>query len=116
MITENCLIQNRTGCRLSQGGARRAPAGSLPPSQRAQRPHRRGLSLLPAYGHRTEVQNSRPVWLADRPDWKRLGLAFARLRFTTETPETCARILRDYRSGASAPDVFTRGLYERGVT
>ena len=116
MITENCLIQNRTGCRLSQEG----PA--VPRQAPCRRPNvlndRTGAAfpLLPAYGHRTEVQNSRPVWLADRPDWKRLGLAFARLRFTTETPETCARILRDYRSGASAPDVFTRGLYERGVT
>ncbi len=163
MITENCLIQNRTGCRLSQEGPavpRQAPCRRpnvlndrtgaafplLPayghrtevqnsrPVWLADRPDwkRLGLAfarlrfttetpetcfpLLPAYGHRTEVQNSRPVWLADRPDWKRLGLAFARLRFTTETPETCARILRDYRGGASAPDVFTRGLYERGVT
>ena len=115
MITENCLVQNRTGCRLSRGG----------PAVPAQAPCRgahtlqdrvgAAFPLLPAYGHRTEVQNSRPLWLADRTDWKRLGLAYARLRFTVESPADCAAILRDYRTGAPAPVLFTRGLYERGV-
>ena len=71
--------------------------------------------LLPAYGHRTEIQNSRPLWLADRADWRQLGLAFARLRFTTETPAECVRVFRDYLTGAAARGAFTRGLYERGV-
>jgi putative protease len=53
--------------------------------------------------------------LADRPDWKRLGLAYARLRFTTESPAECAEVFRSYLSGASAKGEFTRGLYERGV-
>lgn len=34
--------------------------------------------LLPAYGHRTEIQNSKPLYLADRPEHRRLGLAYAR--------------------------------------
>ena len=115
MITENCLVQNRTGCRLSRGG----PA--VPAQAPCREPHtlrdRTGAAfpLLPAYGHRTEIQNSRPLWLADRTDWKRLGLAYARLRFTTESPAGCAAILRAYRTGAPAPALFTRGLYERGV-
>ena len=71
--------------------------------------------LLPAYGHRTEVQNSRVLWLADRPDHQRLGLRFARLRFTTETAEECVRVFRGYLKGEKAPGEFTRGLYERGV-
>ena len=71
--------------------------------------------LLPAFGHRTEIQNSRPLWLADRPDFRRLGLAFARLRFTTESAAECAEIFRAYLEGRPAAGDFTRGLYERGV-
>ena len=56
-----------------------------------------------------------PDWLADRPDFRRLGLAFARLRFTTESAAECAEIFRAYREGRSAAGDFTRGLYERGV-
>ena len=71
--------------------------------------------MLGVYGHRTELQNSRPLWLADREDYKGLGLKYARLRFTTETAQECADILRAYQRGAAAPGEFTRGLYERGV-
>ena len=71
--------------------------------------------LLSAFGRRTEIQNSRPLWLADRSDWRRLGLAFARLRFTTETPAECLRVFGDYLTGAAPEGAFTRGLYERGV-
>ena len=71
--------------------------------------------LLTAFGRRTEIQNSRPLWLADRADWRQLGLAFARLRFTAETPAECVRVFRDYLTGAAAQGAFTRGLYERGV-
>ena len=71
--------------------------------------------LLPAYGHRTEIQNSAPVWLADKPEWKHCGLTYARLRFTTEAPAECADIFRAYQTGAPASGPFTRGLYYRGV-
>ena len=115
MITENCLVQNDCGCRLD----RNAPA--VPENGPCHRPNflqdRTGAAfpLLPAYGHRTEVQNSRVLWLADRPDWKRMGLAYARLRFTTESPEECVRVMRAYQEGRPAEGEFTRGLYERGV-
>ena len=71
--------------------------------------------MLPAFGHRTELQNCRPLYLGDRPEWKKLGLAYGRLRFTTETAEECVRVFQDYRNGTPAPGQFTRGLYERGV-
>ena len=115
MVTEHCLVQNARGCRLSETGPavpREAPCRSprvLRDRTGAEFP------LLPAYGHRTELQNSRPLWLADLPDWRRLGLTWARLRFTTESPADCGKILRDYRSGAPSPEPFTRGLYQRGV-
>ena len=115
MITENCLLQNDCGCRLDRNGP------VVPEHAPCRRPNvlqdRTGATfpLLPAFGHRTEIQNSRALWLADRNDWKQLGLAYARLRFTTESPEECVRVARAYRSGAPAPAEFTRGLFERGV-
>ena len=71
--------------------------------------------LLSAFGRRTEIQNSRPLWLADRTDWRKLGLTHARLRFTTETAAECVRVFRAYLTGAAPEGAFTRGLYERGV-
>ncbi len=115
MITENCLVQNGTGCRLSERGA------AVPQDAPCRKPNylqdRTGarFPLLPAYGHRTELQNSAPLWLADKPDWRHCGLRFARLRFTTESPADCAAIFRAYENGAPAPAAFTRGLYYRGV-
>lgn len=102
MITENCLIQNSVGCRCDRPNVLNDRTGAAFP-------------LLPAFGHRTEVENCRPLYLADRPDYRRLGLAFARLRFTTEAPEECVRIFRAYRQHAAPEGEFTRGLYLRGV-
>lgn len=115
MITENCLVQNAAGCRRDREGPA-VPADGPCRSQQLLR-DRTGAAfpLLPAFGHRTEIQNSRPLWLADRPDFRRLGLAFARLRFTTESAAECAEIFRAYLEGRSATGDFTRGLYERGV-
>ena len=102
MITENCLIQNTAGCRCDRPNFLNDRTGASFP-------------LLPSFGHRTEVQNSRRLYLADRPDYRRLGLCYARLRFTTESPRECVQTFRDYLDGAPAPAEFTRGLYQRGV-
>ena len=110
MITENCLVQNETGCHLSEAG------DAVPQQAPCRKPNdlqdRTGAKfpLLPAYGHRTEIQNSTPVWLADKPEWKHCGLTYARLRFTTEAPAECADIFRAYQTGAPASGPFTRGL------
>lgn len=71
--------------------------------------------LLDAFGGRTEIENSCPLWLADRDAWRNIGLSFARLRFTTESPAECVRVVRGYRDGLPADGAFTRGLYGRGV-
>lgn len=102
MITENCLIKNSGGCRCDRPNTLRDRTGAAFP-------------LLPAYGHRTEIQNSKTLWLADLPDYRRLGLAYARLRFTTETPAECVRIFRAYLDKEAPSGEFTRGLYRRGV-
>jgi len=115
MITENCLVQNETGCRLDREG--RCVPQSAPCRRMNTLQDRTGAAfpLLPVWGHRTEVQNSRQLWLADRPEWTRLGLAYARLRFTTEPAEECVRVFNAYCSGEASRGEFTRGLYERGV-
>ena len=61
------------------------------------------------------MEFSRSLFVAVRPVYRRLGLAYARLRFTTETPETCVQVFQAYRDGTPAEGMFTRGLYQRGV-
>jgi putative protease len=113
MITENCLIRNAGRCPVQDPFRDPVP----PCGQGHSLCDRTGAAfpLLPAFGHRTEIQNSRPVYLADRQDWKSLGLSFARLRFTDETPEECVRVFRAYQEGLPPVGLFTRGLYDRGV-
>lgn len=53
--------------------------------------------LLCAHGCRSEIQNSKALYLADKPQWKECGLTWARLRFTTETAEEALDILRRYQ-------------------
>lgn len=102
MLMENCLVRNETGCSCRRPYALTDRTGAAFP-------------LLPAWGHRTELQNCKPLYLGDRDDWKRLGLRYARLRFTTESAEECVQVFRDYLSGGDAPAEFTRGLFDRGV-
>lgn len=80
MITENCLVQNETGCRLDRQGPCVPEDGPCRCGQPNVLVDRTGAAfpLLPAYGHRTEIQNSKPLYLADRPEHRRLGLAYAR--------------------------------------
>ena len=67
-------------------------------------------------GGRSEIENAKTLYLADRDDWRDIGLSYARLRFTTETPDECAAILRAHVEGTDcAPAELTRGLFYRGV-
>ena len=79
---------------------------------------RRGerFPVIEVSGGRCEIENAKTLYLADRGDWRDIGLSLARLRFTTETPEECADILRAHVEGRErAPDDLTRGLFYRGV-
>ena len=72
--------------------------------------------MLCSHGCRCEIQNSRKLFLADKPEWQRCGLRWARLRFTTESAEDCLAALERYEGkGGDAPEDFTRGLFYRGV-
>ena len=105
MITENCLNQDGRGqCHCGEG------PGRLKDRTGAEFP------VLPVFGCRSEIENCVPLFLADKADYRRLGLRYARLRFTTESPAECAAILRRYTGGGTwQPKQFTRGLFYRGV-
>ncbi len=112
MITENCLVRNRYGCR-SKDLKGPCAAGHGLVDRRGER-----FPVCPAFGCRSEIENGKILFLADKPEWQRMGLAYARLRFTTEGAEECAAVLRRYRGdGGWAPDpkALTRGLFYRGV-
>lgn len=104
MIAENCIIKNRTGQCSCEGD-------NILTDRKGER-----FPVVKAPGCRNEILNSKKLFLADKPDWKRVGLTYARLLFTTENPWECAQALERYKDGSQwAPAEFTRGLYYRGV-
>lgn len=117
MIMENCVIRNQLGCRdAGRDYADRSPACRC--GQENVLVDRTGAQfpLVGQWGHRCEIENSKVLFLADKPEWRQLGLTRARLRFTTESPEECARVLRAYQGRSDyRPDQLTRGLFYRGV-
>lgn len=103
MITENCPLRCAGQCGRGAGGVLTDRTGAAFP-------------VLCSHGCRSEIQNSKTLFLADKPEWQRCALHWARLRFTTETAEECLAALRRYQGqGGYAPADFTRGLFYRGV-
>ena len=117
MIMENCVIRNQLGCRdAGRDYGDRSPACRC--GQENVLVDRTGAQfpLVGQWGHRCEIENSKVLFLADKPEWRQLGLTRARLRFTTEPPEECARVLQAYQGRSDyRPDQLTRGLFYRGV-
>ncbi len=103
MIFENCAIRRQHGGRC----ACREGTTCLTDRRKAR------FALLPEYGCRNTLLNSRPLYL--RAAYERLGVQTARLLFTTELPEECARIARAFLDGTPLDGDFTNGLYKRGV-
>ena len=106
MVFENCAIRRRTGkCTCQQGITTLTD--------------RRGetFTLLPEFGCRNTLLNSKPLFLADREDLKKSGAAFGRICLTTESPTRASEIWNAYLKGHTLDftDGFTRGLYQRGV-
>ena len=103
MITENCVTKNNVGCAHGAGSVLTDRTGAQFP-------------VLCAYGCRCEIENGKVLVLADKPEVFRCGLRYGRLRFTTETAEECAAILRAHNAGTITADAdTTRGLFYRGV-
>ena len=104
MITENCIIYNHCGRHTCENV-------NLLTDRKGER-----FPVVKAPGCRSEILNSRKLFLADKPEWRHAGLAYARLMFTTENPWECVQALERYQGeGQWSPAEFTRGLYYRGV-
>lgn len=103
MIFENCAIRRQHGGKCScEDGV------TYLTDRRGER-----FALLPEYGCRNTLFNGRALCL--REDFARLGVQTARLLFTTEAPEECARIARAFLEDTPLEGEFTKGLYKRGV-
>ena len=118
MLTENCLNANESGCRYFKERPVSVPADGACASA-PELTDRRGehFPVLRAWGCRSEIENGKILYLADKArDWQSLGLRYACLRFTTESPEDCVQMLRAYHGEAvDAPENITRGLFYRGA-
>ena len=103
MVTENCVTRCSVGCTHGAGSVLTDRTGARFP-------------VLCGYGCRCEIQNSKTLFLADKPEIRHCGLTYGRLRFTTETPEQCVQVLQRYQNGGNwTPEDLTRGLFYRGV-
>ena len=105
MLTENCIIKNRTGSCNCQN------TNILTDRKGARFP------VVKASGCRNELLNSQKLFLADKAtDYRRLGLWGQRLLFTTENPRECVQVAQRYlERGSWSPNEYTRGLYYRDV-
>ena len=107
MVTEQCLIRNRTGeCTCHLGPMK------LTDKTGAEFP-----VIKDGNNCRSVVLNGKKVsWLDRQNDLSKLGLWAVRLYFTTENAKETDRILNDYLDPAPFdPGACTRGLYLRGV-
>ena len=103
MVMENCVISNNAGCNCQNDNYLSDRTGARFP-------------LMSVYGCRNEIENSKTLFLADKPEYRTAGLRWARLRFTTESPEECVTVLRRYlQENDYTPNDYTRGLFYRGV-
>ncbi len=105
MITENCIMKNRTGLCTCENV-----------NQLTDRTFTR-FPVVKAPGCRNEILNAKKLYLADKQaDYKRIGLWGTRLMFTTENPRECVQVTERYLNrGHYEPNDFTRGLYYRDV-
>lgn len=107
MVFENCAIRRKNGrCTCKEGI-----------TYLTDRTGKR-FALLPEQGCRNTLLNSQPLYLGDQPaEYQRLGVPYARLRFTTEPPARCGEIYLAHvrETAVEFPEGKTRGLYHRGV-
>ena len=107
MVTENCIIKNRTGqCICTQGQQK------LVDKTGAEFP-----IIKDGDSCRSVLLNGKKLSMLDRlEELQRLGLWGLRLYFTTENQKEVDRVLADYRNPAPFdPGACTRGLYLRGL-
>ena len=107
MVTEHCLIRNRTGectCHLSTTKLTDKTGAEFP-------------IIKDGDNCRSVLLNGKKLsWLDRQDDLNKLGLWAVRLYFTTENSREVDRVLNDYLNPTEFdPGACTRGLYLRGV-
>ena len=110
MVMENCIISNAHDCRAKN------LKGLCTKSHEITDRKGESFPVCGVFGCRNEIQNAKTLFLADKPEYLRLGLSCARLRFTTESPAQCEAVMARYCGhGDYTPADLTRGLFYRGV-
>ena len=107
MLTENCIIKNRTGtCSCDTATTR------LIDRMGEEFPVVKDPGTC-----RNVILNGKKMYLLDKKDvFRGMGLWALRLQFTTENPGEIDAILSQYQNGGSFDaGSYTRGLYTRGV-
>ena len=107
MVTENCIIKNRTGqCTCSQG-----------PQKLMDKTGAEFPIIKDGTSCRSVLLNGKKLSMLDRlEELQRLGLWGLRLYFTTENQKEVDRVLSDYQNPSPFdPGACTRGLYLRGI-
>ena len=107
MLTENCIMKNRTGACICQ-------------TQKTKLVDRTGeeFPVVKDPGTcRNVILNGKKLYLLDKKQsLSGHGLWALRLQFTTESPAEVSRIVEAWRTGGTFdPGSCTRGLYYRGV-
>ena len=107
MITEHCLIRNRTGectCHMAPMKLTDKTGAEFP-------------VIKDGNSCRSVLLNGKKLsWLDRQDDLAKLGIWAVRLYFTTENSREVNRIMNDYLSPEEFdPGACTRGLYLRGV-
>ena len=108
MITEQCLIKNKTGECACQSGV---------PVKLTDKTGADFPVMKEADTCRSVLLNGKKLyWLDRQNDLAKLGLWAIRLNFTTENAREVDRVLEEYLVPTSFdPGACTRGLYLRGV-
>ena len=108
MLTENCVIRNRTGT---------CSCDSAAPVKLTDRMGEEFPVLKDPGTCRSVIYNGKKLYLIDKKEaFRGMGLWGLRLSFTTENPGEIDTILYQYHTGGVFDaGSYTRGLYSRGV-
>ncbi len=107
MLTENCLMKNRSGiCTCTTGS-----------TKLIDRMSEEFRVVKDGNTCRSVLLNGKKLYMLDKMDQlQQLGLWALRLSFTTENPAEIDRVLSAWNGNADFdPGSYTRGLYLRGV-
>lgn len=105
MVSDQCIIKNSAGhCGCENPVTLSDRMGQCFP-------------VVKEFGCRNVIYNSQKLFMADkREEYEKTGIWGARLLFTNESAEECARVAECFAGSSKyMPNGITRGLYYRGV-